>query len=576
MSDCVKAHSHIHTHLREERMTSEGERKEGETVETTPGDVVVAALDQGTSSTRVILFDVRGRVVFVHQVEVTQHTPAPGWVEEDAEEICATAETCLAAAASFAAARGLRVAALGVTNQRETTVAWDRTTGRPLSAALVWLDTRTRDLVAQARARMAGEAEAWVRARTGLPLATYFSAGKMAWLLAHVPAVGTAARAGRLALGTVDAWLLWRLTRGAVHATDVTNASRTLLMDLRARAWDPELCAFFGVPLDALPEIRSSSECYGRISVSPSSDSGPGSGSNSALAGTPFEDVPICGCLGDQQAALVGQLCLAPGRAKCTYGTGCFLLRHVGPRPVPSAHGLVATVAYQLGPHAPVHYALEGSVAVAGAAVQWLRDGLGLVARAADIAPLAASVPDTGGVCFVPAFSGLFAPHWRADARGCIVGLTQHTTRAHIARATLEATCFQALEVLQAMDKDAAEFDSGEGKKDDNGSDAKNAKTHQTELRVDGGMTANSLLLQLQADLLGLPVVCPAMRETTAFGAALAAGIAQGIWQLSPDGTTVLGITPQDTVYHPSISDEERAQKLERWKMAVERSLNWV
>ena len=529
-------------------MATEGERKEvkgEEEVETTPGDVVVAALDQGTSSTRVILFDTRGRMVFVHQVEVAQHTPAPGWVQEDADEIFATAETCLAAAAAFAGARGLRVAALGVTNQRETTVAWDRVTGRPLHEALVWLDTRTRDIVARAKARMDGGAEAWVRARTGLPLATYFSAVKMQWLLEHVPAVAEAARAGRCAFGTVDAWLLWRLTRGAVHATDVTNASRTLLMGLAARAWDAELCAFFGVPRDTLPAIRSSAECYGRVAV---------------CAGTVLADVPICGCLGDQQAALVGQGCLAPGRAKCTYGTGCFLLRNVGTRPVASAHGLVATVAYQLGPAAPAHYALEGSVAVAGAAVQWLRDGLGLVARAADIGPLAATVPDTGGVCFVPAFAGLFAPRWRSDARGCIVGLTQHTTRAHIARATLEATCCQALEVLDAMERDARVTDG----------------QPLAELRVDGGMTANTLLLQLQADYLGLPVVCPAMRETTAFGAALAAGIAQGVWHLTPDGTAVVGISPDDTVYRPAITDDVREEKLTRWKMAVERSLNWV
>jgi len=508
-------------------------------------NTVVAALDQGTSSTRVILFDIHGKIAFVHQVEVSQHTPAPGWVQEDPDEIFATAETCMCAAAAFAAEKKLKIAALGVTNQRETTIAWDKKTGKPLHEAIVWLDTRTKDIVTRTKERMDGKAEELIRGKTGLPLATYFSACKIRWLLDNSPEVQQAVREDRCAFGTVDSWLLWRLTAGKVHVTDVTNASRTMLMDLATQQWDEELCKFFDVPRVSLPEIRSCSEVYGNVSV---------------CKGTCFEGVPICGCLGDQQAALVGQLCLEPGRAKCTYGTGCFMLRNVGLRPVSSAHGLVSTVAYKLGPNARVHFALEGSVAVAGVAVQWLRDNLGIISRSAEIDELAGSVDDTGGVYFVPAFSGLFAPRWRSDARGCIVGMTQFTTKAHIARATLEATCFQALELLLAMDKDASDDSTGK----------------LAELRVDGGMTVNNLMMQLQADYLGLPVIRPAMRETTAFGAALAAGFAQGVWHRSNDGTTVDGITPDDTTFKPVISEEERKKRLARWQMAVERSLNWV
>lgn len=504
---------------------------------------LIAALDQGTSSTRVILFDHSGGSAFCHQVEVKQQTPRPGWVEEDPEELYRTCKECLGAAEAWATARGARVVGLGVTNQRETTVAWDRKTGAALCNAVVWLDTRTKQLVEDLTRDRAADV-ARVRAACGLPVATYFSALKMRWLIDNVPAVAAAARDGRLALGTVDSWIVWRLTAGASHVTDVTNASRTMLMDVRSLRWDDSLCQFFGVPRAALPEIRSSSEQYGSVAD-----------------GAPFKGVPIAGCLGDQQAALVGQLCLRPGLAKNTYGTGCFMLRNTGSEVVQSGHGLLTTVAYQLGPKAQAAYALEGSVAIAGAAVQWLRDNLGLISDTAQINELAASVADTGGVYLVPAFSGLFAPYWRPDARGVIVGITQFTTKAHIARAVFEATCFQTLEVLNAMEADII----GSG------------NSHVlTELRVDGGMTKSDLLVQLQADVLGIPAARPDMRETTALGAAIAAGLAIGFWSLTPDGNSVSGITRTCTPFTPTTTPEERQRRLARWKMAVERSLNWV
>lgn len=513
---------------------------------TTERTQVVAALDQGTSSTRVILFDKSGNSLFTHQVELPQILPQPGWVEERPEDISETSKRCLDAAAAWADEHDCDIACLGVTNQRETTLVWDRVTGRPFHNAIVWLDTRTKDLVESYHGDLS---ESELRDLSGLPLATYFSALKLQWLITNVPEVAEACRTGRCAFGTVDTWLIWCLSGGRVHVTDVTNASRTMLMNIRTLEWDERLCANFGVPSSVLPRICSSSEVYGHV------------GCGSALDG-----LPISGCLGDQQGALVGQLCLAPGLAKSTYGTGCFMLRNMGTEPVFSSHGLITTVGYKLGPTAPTHYALEGSVAIAGAAVQWLRDNLCVIGKPSDIQDYASTVKDTGGIYFVPAFSGLFAPRWRPDARGVVVGLTQFTTRAHLCRAVLEATCFQTLEVLQAMESDAAELESKGGKR----------PKPLLELRVDGGMTKSDLIVQLQADLLGIPAVRPEMRETTALGAAIAAGLAVGVWKMNEDGTNVEGIRRSCSTFNPTTIQEEREERLERWKMAVERSLNWV
>jgi len=484
------------------------------------------------------------------------HARACAALQEDPREIAETAKVCLAAAATWAAAHGRKVACLGVTNQRETTVVWERGTGASLHNALVWLDTRTKELVETFSQSAPAETIERVRVRCGLPLATYFSALKLRWLLDNVPAVSAAASRGDCMFGTVDSWLLYNLTGGKAHVTDVTNASRTMLMSLESLSWDDELLAFFKIPVAAtttttttttggvlLPTICSSSEVYGTVAED-----------------WPLAGIPVCGCLGDQQAALVGQLCLGRGLAKCTYGTGCFMLRNTGTEAVRSRHGLLTTVAYKLGPKAPASYALEGSVAIAGAAVQWLRDGLGIIREASEADVLARSVPETGGVYIVPAFSGLFAPRWRTDARGAIVGITQYTTKAHLSRAVFEATCFQTLEVLEAMAQDA------------------NSEP-LAELRVDGGMTRSNLLPQLQADLLGLPVSRPEMRETTALGAAIAAGLAVGVLQLQthPNGdVSVPGVERNPVSFLPTTTTEEREKRLARWKMAVERSLNWV
>ena len=493
----------------------------------------VLAIDQGTTSSRAIVFDRTGTPAGTGQLEHRQIFPEAGWVEHDATEILANVRECVATAIARAGVSASRIAAVGITNQRETTVVWDRATGRPVANAIVWQDTRTQDLV---EAVAAGDPERF-RARTGLPLAAYFAASKIRWILDRVPGARERAAAGELAAGTIDAWLLWQLTggpRGGVHATDVTNASRTLLMDLAALAWDDELLAAWDLPRALLPEIRSSSEVYGTIADGP-------------LAG-----VPIAGILGDQQAATFGQAAFRPGESKMTYGTGGFLIINTGPRPVHSPAGLITTVAYRLGEAAPV-YALEGSIAVAGSIVEWLRDNLGFFADTAGAEALVASVEDSGDVCFVPAFSGLFAPYWRPDARGAILGLTRYSTKAHIARAALESAAFQTLDVIEAANRDAA--------------------SPMAELRVDGGMSRNDRIMQFQADILGIPVVRPAVVETTALGAAYAAGLAVGLWR---DLDELRANWRESARFAPAMPRAERDRRVARWHRAVEKSLGWV
>ena len=481
----------------------------------------VAALDQGTTSTRCLLFDRQGRAVAAAQQEHRQITPRPGWVEHDADEILQRSRSCIGDALAAAAAGPADVAAIGIANQRETVVLWERESGRPLANAIVWQDTRSAERVAAL-----GELDRF-RAQTGLPLATYFSGPKLAWLLDALPGARARAEAGELAAGTIDSWLAWHLA--GVHATDATNASRTLLMDLRTLAWDDGLLDAIGVPRALLAEIGPSSGVLGEI-----------------------DGMPLAALLGDQQAALFGQCCFAPGEAKCTYGTGNFLVLNTGERVVPSSHGLITGVGYRLGGEPPA-YMLEGSVAVTGALVQWLRDNLGLIEAAADVEALAASVPDSDGCVIVPAFSGLFAPRWRSDARGVICGLTRFHTKAHIARAALDATAYATRELVDAMLADAG--------------------IALPALRVDGGMTANDLLLQIQADVLGLPVVRPSVIETTALGAAYAAGLAVGFWSSLDE---LRGIQRGERTWSPRISDEERARGYAGWNAAVERSLGWL
>jgi glycerol kinase len=450
----------------------------------------VLAVDQGTTSTRSIVFDRAGRLVAVRQREHRQHFPRPGWVEHDPEEIWANTQLTAAQALRDVAGAPGQVVALGIANQRETTVVWDRATGRPLVRALVWQDTRTGPLVEQLAARPEA---ALVRARTGLELAGYFAGPRLRWVLDAVPGARARAERGELLFGTMESWLVWNLTGGTdggVHVTDVTNASRTLLMDVRRCRWDPDLLDFFGVPAAMLPEIRPSVGVLGTASALP-------------------VPLPIGGALGDQQAALFGQTCFAPGEAKCTYGTGSFLLQNTGTDLVRSRHGLISTVAYQLAGE-PVHYALEGSIAVTGALVQWLRDSLGLIGSAAEVETLARTVSDNGGCYIVPAFSGLLAPHWEGRARGLVAGLTSYVTKGHLARAVLEATGWQTRDVVRAMDADSG--------------------LPMEALRVDGGMTTNNLLMQFLADVLGSPVVRPMVGETVSLGAAYAAGLAVGVW----------------------------------------------
>lgn len=480
------------------------------------------ALDQGTTSSRAILFDESGNVVAVAQKEFSQIFPKPGWVEHDPREIWASQIGVAAAVLKKARVRPADLAAVGITNQRETTVVWDRRTGEPLHNAIVWQDRRT----ASACERLRAEGrEAMVAERTGLVLDAYFSATKLQWILDHVKGARARAKAGRLAFGTIDSWLLWNLTGGEVHATDPGNASRTMLFDIHRQLWDPELLALFDVPASVLPDVRSSSGIFGHATA----------------LGHP---VPVAGIAGDQQAALFGQACTRPGMAKNTYGTGCFLLMNTGTKPVASTHRLLTTVAWRLGGR--TEYALEGSIFIAGAVVQWLRDGLGIVRKASDIEALAASVPDSGGVSLVPAFAGLGAPHWDPHARGTITGITRGTTAAHLARAALEGIALQTVEVLRAM-----EADSG---------------IRLRELRVDGGASANDLLMQIQADLAGVPVARPPVVETTALGAACLAGLGVGLWK-SPDEIASNGAAPDR--FEPKMKPKDRRLALEAWRLAI-------
>ena len=494
----------------------------------------VGAIDQGTTSTRFILFNHQGEIHACAQMEHAQVFPQPGWVEHDPMEIWRNTLAVIARCLSQAGAKSSDLAAIGITNQRETTVLWDARSGLPLHNAIVWQDTRTEALVTQFGA--AGGKDRF-RAQTGLPLASYFSALKIKWLLDRFPNARAAAERGQALFGTIDSWLLWNLTggtQGGLHCTDVSNASRTQLMNLATLQWDAQLLEAFTIPRAALPRIVASSDVYGRAIVDP------------------IAAVPLSGMLGDQQAALVGQACLSPGEAKNTYGTGCFLLLNTGEKLVPSSAGLISTVAYQFGKQ-PAHYALEGSVAISGALVQWLRDNLHMIANSADIEALAAQAKDNADVYFVPAFSGLYAPHWKESARGAIVGLTRFAGREHIARAALEATAYQTREVLEAMQIDA-------------GFELKS-------LRVDGGMTANELLMQFQSDILDVPVIRPQVRETTALGAAYAAGLAVGFWRDTGD---VIRNWREDKRWLPRMAASERARLYRRWQQAVTRSLDWL
>ncbi|MEO6700887.1 MAG: glycerol kinase GlpK [Jatrophihabitantaceae bacterium] len=497
----------------------------------------VGAIDQGTTSTRFMIFDHDGNERGKHQLEHSQILPRAGWVEHNPIEIAERTSAVLQTAINSAGLAASDFAALGITNQRETTVVWNRKTGRPYDNAIVWQDTRT-DRIASALER-SGKGEL-IRSKAGLPPATYFSGGKIQWILDNVDGVRAAAEAGEAIFGTTDSWLLWNLTgasHGGVHVTDVTNASRTMLMNLETLDWDDELLALFDIPRAMLPEIRPSSEPagYGELSV-------PG-----VAAG-----IRLTGALGDQQAAMVGQVCFAAGEAKNTYGTGNFLLLNTGSELVRSEHGLLSTVCYQFGSDDPV-YALEGSIAVTGSAVQWLRDQLGIISGAAEIEALAREVPDNGGMYFVPAFSGLFAPYWRSDARGAIVGLSRFNTNAHLARATLEAICYQSRDVAEAM-----ESDSG---------------VRLDVLKVDGGVTANDLCMQLQADILGVPVSRPVVAETTALGAAYAAGLAVGFWK---DTDELRQNWNEDRRWTPTWDDRQRADGYAGWRKAVQRTLDWT
>ena len=491
---------------------------------------LVGALDQGTTSTRFMIFDRAGTVLGSAQQEHEQIFPQPGWVEHDPAEISRRMWSVITDAIEAAGISGSDLAAVGITNQRETAVVWDRVTGEPVANAIVWQDTRTDELVKD----LAGDAGIdRFRHQTGLPLATYFAGPKVRWLLDSDPELRSRAEAGELAFGTIDAWVINRLTGGTTHVTDVTNASRTMLMDLETLEWSKELCIEIGVPISMLPEIVPS------IGVV-------------AEATGPLAGVPIAGILGDQQAAMFGQTCFDVGDAKNTYGTGCFMLLNTGTDLVRSSNGLLSTVNYQIAGEAPV-YALEGSIAIAGALVQWLRDNLGIIDSAEEVESLAASVEDNGDVYFVPAFSGLFAPYWRSDARGAVVGLTRFNTKGHIARAALEATAFQTREVLDAMRMDS-------------GVDLK-------ELKVDGGMVANDLLMQFQADILGVPTVRPIFSETTVLGAAYAAGLATGVWSGLDELRENWG---EDKRWLPNMSEETRSGRFARWKQAVERTFDWV
>jgi glycerol kinase len=490
----------------------------------------IGAIDQGTTSTRFIVFDESGRIVSVAQKEHEQIYPQPGWVEHDANEIWRRTQEVIADALEERGLRAGDLAAIGITNQRETTVVWDRRTGSPVHNALVWQDTRVADAVAEL-ARDGGPDR--FRAKTGLPLTTYFSGLKLRWILDHVPGVRERAEAGEVLFGNIDTFLLWNLT-GGLHITDCTNASRTQLMNLQTLDWDAELLQTLRIPPAMLPKIASSSEVYGECTLSS------------------LGSVPVAGILGDQQAALVGQTCFRAGEAKNTYGTGCFLLMNTGTQPVASKHGMLTTVGYRMGKQ-PAVYALEGSVAITGALVQWIRDNFGLIEKSPDIETLARTVQDNGGIYFVPAFSGLYAPYWKDNARGVIAGLTRYTNKGHLARAVLEATAFQTREVVEAMEKDSG--------------------IPLEVLRTDGGMVSNELLMQFQADILDRPVVRPAVQETTALGAAYAAGLAVGFFK---DIDDLRGRWSVDRTWKPQMDAAGRQRLYGFWKKAVTRSFDWL
>lgn len=493
----------------------------------------IAAIDQGTTSTRCIVFDHSGNIVAVDQKEHRQIYPQPGWVEHDPVEIWERTQEVVQGALRKSAIDPTDIAAIGITNQRETTLVWDRLTGKPFYNAIVWQDTRT-DIICNQLAAEGGQDR--FRAITGLPLATYFSGPKIKWLLDHVPGLREAAENGTAIFGNMDTWLIWNLTggtRNGVHITDVSNASRTMLMNLNTLQWDTDMLNVLNIPIGVLPEIKPSSDIYGYTS--------------GILSG-----IPVAGDLGDQQAALFGQTCFDAGEAKNTYGTGCFMLMNTGEKPIQSKHGLLTTLGYQIGSQ-PAVYCLEGSIAIAGALVQWMRDNLKMIESSTDIEPLARTVPDNGGIYFVPAFSGLFAPYWRSDARGALVGMTRFINRGHIARAVIEATAYQTREVLDAMEQDSG--------------------VKLTSLKVDGGMVVNDLLMQFQADILNVPVIRPRVAETTALGAAYAAGLAVGYWNNFDELRLNWG---KDRSWKPGMDDRLRAQLYAEWKKAVTRTLDWI
>ena len=493
----------------------------------------VGALDQGTTSTRFMIFDHSGQVVAIDQKEHEQIFPKPGWVEHDPLEIWTRSVEVTRGALAKAGITAADLAAVGVTNQRETTVVWDRRTGKPVYNAIVWQDTRT-DLICNELAKDGGQDR--LRPKTGLPLATYFSGPKVKWILDNVEGARAAADAGNLLFGNIDTWCIWNMTGGTdggVHITDVSNASRTLLFNYSTLDWDPEILALMGIPRAMLPNVKASSEVYG-------------------MAVGDLAGVPVAGDLGDQQAALFGQTCYSAGEAKNTYGTGCFMLLNTGTKAVPSTQGLLTTLAYKIG-NEPAQYALEGSIAITGALVQWVRDNLGMIEKSSDIESLAASVDDNGGAYFVPAFSGLFAPYWKSDARGVIAGLTRYVNKGHIARAVLEATAWQTREVLDAMNADSG--------------------VPLTALKVDGGMVYNNLLMQFQSDVLKVPVIRPKVAETTALGAAYAAGLAVGYWAAVED---LRENWAKDHEWHPTMDAAKVDAEYAQWKKAVTRTFGWI
>ncbi|XP_050645984.1 glycerol kinase 2 [Macaca thibetana thibetana] len=503
---------------------------------------LVGAVVQGTNSTRFLVFSSKtAELLSHHKVELTQEFPKEGWVEQDPKEILQSVYECIARTCEKLDEMNIDISnikAVGISNQRETTVIWDKLTGEPLYNAVVWLDLRTQTTVEDLSKKIPGNSN-FVKSKTGLPLSTYFSAVKLRWMLDNVRHVQKAVEEGRALFGTIDSWLIWSLTggvNGGVHCTDVTNASRTMLFNIHSLEWDKELCDFFEIPMDLLPNVFSSSEIYGLIKTGA------------------LEGVPISGCLGDQCAALVGQMCFQEGQAKNTYGTGCFLLCNTGRKCVFSEHGLLTTIAYKLGKEKPAYYALEGSVAIAGAVIRWLRDNLGIIETSGDIEKLAKEVGTSYGCYFVPAFSGLYAPYWEPSARGILCGLTQFTNKCHIAFAALEAVCFQTREILEAMNRDCG--------------------IPLRHLQVDGGMTNNKVLMQLQADILHIPVIKPFMPETTALGAAMAAGAAEGVsvWSLEPQALSVLRMER----FEPQIQATESEIRYATWKKAVMKSMGWV